>query len=251
MIVLNFHRVESPTGLELTRVSLGRFTRLVDFVGSSQLTPAVLGADPLAVEGRSLFTFDDGFASVAEHALPLLHKRAWTAIVFLVTDAIGGSDDWDVRLLGRRRLMMSWPVVKEWAAQGFEFGSHTCRHRDLTALSPKSLATEVGDSKRRIEDTLGKDVRFFSYPFGRSNERVVEAVRHAGYRAAFALGQAHASAVDEFAIPRVNVNALTTLYQLRRVLSGGTIPWTSRFFSSLSAGSATVGNWGRQANAGS
>lgn len=244
MTVLNFHRVESPTGLELTRVSPTRFTRIVEFVESSGQPPIAIGHDPFESKERTLFTFDDGFASVAEQALPVLQGHGKTAIVFLITDAIGGNDDWDVRVLGRKRPMMSWPVVKEWSAQGFEFGSHTCHHRDLTALSPRSLAAEVEESKQRIEDAIGKEVRFLSYPFGRFNERVVDAVRRAGYRAAFALGETRANVPTEFAIPRVNVHALTTFFQLRRVLNSGTIPWTSRFFSSLSAGSATVGNWG-------
>jgi peptidoglycan/xylan/chitin deacetylase (PgdA/CDA1 family) len=244
MVVLNFHRVESPTGLELTRVSPARFARILDLVGSLEEQPSGLGQTPIGLRGRTVFTFDDGFASVAESAVPLLRERGWNAIVFLITGAMGGSDDWDVRVLGRRRPMMSWAQVKSAAEQGFEFGSHTCRHRDLTVLSARALAAEVEDSKRRIEDTLGREVRHFSYPFGRFNERVVEAVRRAGYQAAFALGLAHPSVAGEYAIPRVNVHALTTLYQLRRVLAGGNIPWTTRFFSSLSAGSATVGNWG-------
>jgi peptidoglycan/xylan/chitin deacetylase (PgdA/CDA1 family) len=241
VIVLNFHRVERPTGLEINRIRPDRFARFLDVIGESGLVVGKPGRDPLKVMPEVLITFDDGFASINDHALPMLQDRGWGAVIFLISGFVGCNDDWDVRILGRRRPLLTWSQVKAWSDAGFVFGSHSHTHRDLTALTPASLTRELLDSKREIEDATGRDVTALSYPFGRHNERVRDAVRDAGYDAAFAV---NGSAGDRFAIPRVNIHSLMTIRELRSILMTDPKPtWPTRLFTSLSAGSATVGNW--------
>lgn len=241
MHVLNFHRVESPTGLEINRVSPRRFGQLLDVVSDSGLSVGRPGRDPLKIMPEVLITFDDGFASIGEFALPQLRDRGWAAIIFLISGSVGQGDDWDVRVLGRRRSLMSWPEVRRWSEAGFVYGSHSRTHRDLTALSPTQLTHELVDSKKEIEDTVGCEVKLLAYPFGRHNARVRDAAREAGYDAAFAVS---GESGDRFAIPRVNVHSLMTASELRSVLLDNKPPsWRTRLFTSLSAGSATVGNW--------
>lgn len=241
MIVFNFHRIERPTGLEINRVSPKRFGQLLDVVGNSGLTVGRPGRDLLKIMPEVLLTFDDGFDSVGENALPHLVERGWGAAIFLISGFIGRSDDWDTRILGRSRPLMNWKQVREWSEAGFVFGSHTRTHRDLTALSVSQLERELIDSKSEIEDVIGRPVTLLSYPFGRHNERVRDAVRRIGYDAAFSVSGTFG---DRFAIPRVNVHSLMTGGELRRILTRDPVPsWRTRLFSSLSAGSATVGNW--------
>lgn len=258
MLVLNFHRVESFTGFEITRLSPARFRMLMDILADSRLRVAPLGAEPLASSSDVLITFDDGFASIAEHALPLVHERGWGAIVFLVADAVGTHDDWDVRLLGRRRPMMSWEEARRWSEVGIEFGSHSLTHADLTALSERRLLMELRESRMKIEDKLGQAVRHLSYPYGRHNARVRQMAQGAGYDAAFATDASIEDGVDRYAIPRVNVHNLMSTFQYRSLLrvaspaQGRRDRWfgqgRSRLYTSLSAGSAVVGNWRRQSH---
>ena len=241
MRVLNFHRIEKPTGLEITRLSPARFQQVLDCVGESGRVVGRYARDPLTIMPEVLFTLDDGFASICDSALPELRKRGWNAVIFLISEAVGRSDDWDVRILGRQRPMMNWDQAREWSQAGFTFGSHTRSHSDLTSLTPARLRAELVDSKQKIEDELRQEVRYLSYPFGRHNLRVREAAHDAGYSAAFATS---GETGDRYAIPRVNVHALMTLFELRHLLStDGQPSWRSRLFTSLSAGSATVGNW--------
>lgn len=241
MIVLNFHRVERPTGLEINRMGPDRIARFLDAIGESGLSVGRPRRDPLKVMPEVLITFDDGFSSINDHALPMLQELGWGAVIFLISGFLGRNDDWDVRILGRRRPLLTWSQVKAWSDAGFVFGSHSRTHRDLTALTPASLERELLDSKREIEDAIGREVMTLSYPFGRHNERVRDAARDAGYDAAFAV---NGSAGDRFAIPRVNIHALMTIRELRSILMADARPtWPTRLFTSLSAGSATVGNW--------
>lgn len=241
MIVLNFHRVEPPTGLEINRVSRKRFGQLLETVEKTGLSVGRPGRDPMKVMPEALITFDDGFASIGDSALPQLQQRNWGAVMFLISGFIGRKDDWDVRVLGRSRPLMSWPQVRQWSDAGFVLGSHTRTHRDLTALAPLQLKQELTESKSKIEDAIGREVTLLSYPFGRHNARVRDAAREAGYDAAFAIS---GEPGDRFAIPRVNVHSLMTTSELRSVLLDNKLPsWRTRLFTSLSAGSATVNNW--------
>ena len=256
MLILNFHRIESPTGLEITRVAPARFRRLLNMIDQSGLAVAKLGTDLLAAENHVLLTFDDGFGSIAWNALPELRRHGWGAVVFLIAASIGTTDDWDVRLLGLRRMMMNWDDIYEWSGAGIEFGSHTMTHADLTALSDVALRAELRDSKDKLENKLGRLVRFISYPFGRHNERVRQAVSEAGYEAAFATSGKLWHHHEKWAIPRVGINGLTSVFEfqsmLRAAANGGggegqtwRRHWHGRVFESLNAGSAAVGNWRR------
>lgn len=241
MIVLNFHRIEGPTGLEINRVSPKRFGQLLDILEESGISVASPGRDPLKIMPEVLLTFDDGFESIARNALPQLVERGWGAVIFLISGSIGGEDNWDTRILGRSRPIMGSQQIREWSEAGFVFGSHTRSHRDLTALTTSRLDSELRESKCGIEDITGRAVSLLSYPFGRHNERVRDAARRAGYDAAFAVSGA---AGDRYAIPRINVHALMTTGELQGILTDDPKPsWRTRLFSSLSAGSATVGNW--------
>jgi peptidoglycan/xylan/chitin deacetylase (PgdA/CDA1 family) len=252
MLALGFHRIEPPTGLEITRIGRARFERLLAMIEAAGLQGRT--GDPAATAaGQVMLTFDDGYRSVTDAALPMLAQRAWSAVVFLIAGSVGKTDDWDVSLLGPKRRMMSWSDAREWAGQEIEFGSHTVTHADLTALSDRSLETELRESKTMIEEELGRPVRYLAYPFGRHNLRVRAAAQEAGYEAAFATGAGLSD--DRFAIPRAMIHGLTTLFEFRAILRKAERDeesrpvhrgsWRSRFFQDLNAGSATVSNWRR------
>lgn len=70
--------------------------------------------------------------------------------------------------------------VKE-LANDFEIGSHTINHPVLSSLSVDELNSEVADSKEWLENLLKMNVNSFCYPKGKYNERVIQAVKEAGY----------------------------------------------------------------------
>jgi peptidoglycan/xylan/chitin deacetylase (PgdA/CDA1 family) len=83
---------------------------------------------------------------------------------------------------------LSWDEVRQLRAEGFAIGSHTVNHPILSALEPEPLGWELAESKRVIEQQLGEECTAFAYPNGRwrdVSDEVIEAVRRAGYKAAF------------------------------------------------------------------
>jgi peptidoglycan-N-acetylglucosamine deacetylase len=66
----------------------------------------------------------------------------------------------------------------------FEIGAHTLHHPDLTGVPSETAETEIFESKRRLEDLLGRPCEAFCFPKGRFHLRHVDMVRRAGFRCA-------------------------------------------------------------------
>jgi len=83
-------------------------------------------------------------------------------------------------------LMMNWNEVQQIAASPLcTIGSHTMTHCRLANVPMDDLAYELEESKRQIEEQIGIEVRYISYPFGWEtdvNEQVFEATKNVGYR---------------------------------------------------------------------
>jgi peptidoglycan/xylan/chitin deacetylase (PgdA/CDA1 family) len=124
-----------------------------------------------------LITFDDGYADIAESALPLLVSYRFAAVVLIVTDFIGGTNLWKGEVGLGMQSLLSAAQIRSWAAQGIEFGSHTRTHPDLTTLSPLELSEEVGGSVGVLEQLTGSRPTAFAYPYGCWNEAVREYAR--------------------------------------------------------------------------
>lgn len=82
------------------------------------------------------------------------------------------------------RQAMSWNQIREMNAAGIEFGSHTVFHGLLPYLSESEVASEVAESKRRIEEQLQTRCQFFAYPNGDHDSIANAKIKNLGYRAA-------------------------------------------------------------------
>ena len=113
-----------------------------------------------------LITFDDAYADLPQHALPILQRHKFTATIFVVTRRLGGVSDWDPVHLP----IMSAQQVVEWSQAGIEFGAHGRTHRDLSTLSQQDLDFEVVGCREDLEQIVGRKVAAFAYPFGSHSE---------------------------------------------------------------------------------
>lgn len=124
-----------------------------------------------------LLTFDDGYADIADYALPVLRRHGFSAAVYIVTGQLGGTNAWDEVQGGGTHRLMTLEQIRYWAAQGIEFGAHTRTHPDLTRLSAAELAAEVSGSKNDLASLLGSPVVSFVYPYGEVSEAAYELAR--------------------------------------------------------------------------
>jgi peptidoglycan/xylan/chitin deacetylase (PgdA/CDA1 family) len=123
--------------------------------------------------------------------------------------------------------MMSWEQVAGLADAGIECGGHSHTHRELDTLRQSSVAREVQASRDALRDAIG-EVRTFAYPHGHHSQRVVRAVRDAGYESACAVGdQLLRPPGDRWALSRLVVRGGMTAVDLERALSPPRLRGTS------------------------
>ena len=128
-------------------------------------------------ENPVLVTFDDGYADLAEHALPVLQRCGFRAAIFVVSARLGQTNAWDEAAGSGTHRLLSDDQIRHWAGLGMEFGSHSRTHPDLTTLPPDELQQEVTSAKSDLERVLERPVISFAYPFGFHTARVVECAR--------------------------------------------------------------------------
>ena len=157
--------------------------------------------------GAVALTFDDGFAGLFTHALPVLQRLRLPATVFLVAQTLqpgGRSVDWVDTPPAEPLRTLSLEQVLAMAAAGTTFGSHSFQHLDLTELSDVECLRDLRQSRELLEDLLLRPVPFLAYPRGRHDERVRRAAQDAGFTHAFGLPQTR-EAFGPYAVPRVGV----------------------------------------------
>ncbi|MHA6763525.1 polysaccharide deacetylase family protein [Streptacidiphilus sp. PAMC 29251] len=155
-------------------------------------------------------TFDDGYADLARHALPVLRRNGFTATAFVVAGRLGDHNVWDK---GPRKRLLNRDQVRRLADGGVEIGSHGLLHRSLPGLPAAELIQETRSSREQIEDIVGRRVSGFCYPYGAVDRRVVEAVRESGYTYATAI--AHSPLTGRWALPRSYVGERDNGWRLR------------------------------------
>lgn len=213
VLVLCYHAV-SPTwtaGLSVTPEAFERQVSSLVRKGWAPATFAEVAREHPA--GRTLVvTFDDAFASVKTHALPVLRRLGVRATLFAPTDYVSrqaplawsGLDHWERTPDAAELTPMSWDDLRELADLGWEIGSHSCTHPMLTRLDDATLSTELTRSREECAQRLGRPVTTIAYPYGNCDERVCEFTRQAGYEAAAALSWPSAE-VDPFRHPRIGI----------------------------------------------
>jgi len=194
--VLCYHRVGGPLELAVTRVARRVFERQMTSLARAGWRTLTLDQfaerlQPVHSAIRNpqsafLLTFDDGFASLAEHVYPLLADVGFTATTFLITDYVGRLNTWDVRYTWRRLAHLDWDTIGRWQARGFDFASHTASHARLTWLSDGQAAAELAGSRETLRHRLGPQAaRAVAYPFGARDERIERLACAAGYELGF------------------------------------------------------------------
>ncbi|MDX1918323.1 MAG: polysaccharide deacetylase family protein [Candidatus Caenarcaniphilales bacterium] len=127
-----------------------------------------------------LLTFDDGYAGIYDHLLPLLRKKyAETGkkvkvVLFLHSGGIG--ERWlDLRYL-------TCAQIREGYAEGyFDLQSHSVSHTDLTKLNTYDLNRELRISQEHLRDCLAglsganQTANYLAYPYGANNILVQKA----------------------------------------------------------------------------
>lgn len=133
-------------------------------------------------------TFDDGFTSVIENALPELRSRNIPSVLFCPTGCWGmrpswvqspSDSAWWERVMAREELqaLASDSLIR--------IGSHSISHPNLLRTGPDVVRRELAGSKAELEHILGRQILWFAFPYGAYDAELVSLARAAGYERIF------------------------------------------------------------------
>jgi peptidoglycan/xylan/chitin deacetylase (PgdA/CDA1 family) len=212
---LLFHSVVPKPELNLSKCSVETFKKFLKLLNehhykavtvSSAATP---GQDLSMAHKKVLITFDDGLATVSNNAMPFLDEFNFKSTVFCVTGFIGKSSSWDVY---KESPHLSAAEIRKISDLGHEIGSHSQTHANLPYLNHNDLAHELRESKKNLEDIVGREVKSISFPHGCWNKRVWETALELGYSYA-TLYRGHSQACDHH-YPVISAHCFDTEYSL-------------------------------------
>ncbi len=116
-----------------------------------------------------VITFDDGRKSVYTLAFPVLQKYGYKATIFVVPQWIDGKE---IPANENYSAFLSWEELEMLRDAGFELGSHSLSHKNLTKLPFTGMMGELNAAEKIISERLGVALRHFAYPYGEWNEPV-------------------------------------------------------------------------------
>lgn len=187
--VLTYHSIDD-TGSPIS-ISLHEFRRHMQALSSagwktSTVSDAIAGLAAGGWPRRSfVLTFDDGYASVGDHAPVELAAHGFRPVLFVISGRVGLSNRWP----GQPSWvpvapLLDWASIRSLAQSGWMLGAHSRSHARLTALSAEEAEQEMIDSKAEIADRCGVAVNAFAYPYGAASPGIRAATgRH--FMAAF------------------------------------------------------------------
>lgn len=227
-LILMYHMVRKPKTSEEVRYAcppkrfyrhLAWLKRHRPLVSLAQVEAALAGEANLP-EGAVAITLDDGHGDNYTNAFPILQELEIPATVFLATGYLGKTNQW-MRSFSQFP-MLTWEQVREMHRHGIAFGAHTVTHPRLPELDPKQAKQEISDSKRAIEDALGRPCRYFAYPYGALDNRCRQLVADAGFTLACSTrsGFNHLER-DPLVLHRIEVTGSDALWKFKQKLTFG------------------------------
>lgn len=135
-----------------------------------------------------MLTYDDTDEEQFTVAKPEMDKYGFKGVYFIMTISIG------------RPRYMSKEQIKQLSDEGHAVESHTWRHdrvdkylttphmdRDLKKIVNNDWDLQLVDTRKKLEDIIGKEIHYFAYPFGIWSKAGIPELRKRGFKLAFQL----------------------------------------------------------------
>ena len=117
-------------------------------------------------KGMVSFTFDDGYQSVYDNALPILQAYGFPGVAYVINNLVEAGENGN-------QGYMTLSELHALENAGWEIGGHTKSHKSLITLSNDELKEEIGESYQYLDDNSFR-VRSMAYPYGGYNSNVIK-----------------------------------------------------------------------------
>lgn len=219
--ILMYHSVDSNDAF--FNVTPEDFEKQMDYINKkgfvvvslSELIHKILNKEN--VSSHICITFDDGYKSVFQNALPVLKKYNMKATMFIAPALLGTnfttSDKVTIEIINKEEF--SNPLNLDC----FEFMSHSYTHKELPKLDEYSVKNELRES---INFFNSETPKIFAYPRGKYSSEVVSILEKEDWLSAVTTEPGLLNKkTNIFLIPRNFVGRYTSLEEFKILLSDG------------------------------
>jgi len=220
--VVMYHAIDCNDKTTKLSVSPESFARQMEFLHKNNYNVVTLEeAIPYIQKKKKTppktlaITFDDGYRNNYICSYPVLKKYNIPATIFVIVKRVGKPG------------YLNWEEIREMSDSGLiTIGSHTMSHLWLPDVKAEALQYELRESKRILEEKLGKSVKTLCYPIGAFDEKVEKAVKEAGYSCAVTTNPGRGTPADDiYAIKRIKISRTSDNMFVFWVETSGIYTW--------------------------
>ncbi len=198
--ILCYHRFSEQASSDPMVVSRADFEAQMNYLAENDFHVISLAAfDRLRAEGglfadrTVVITIDDGYASAADVALPVLERFGFPATLFIYPEFIGGGH------------ALTWSQLRDISRNAlFDVQSHATSHTSLLPQPAEQalkylerIEQEVVTADRTIRRRLGIKPVYLAYPYGDVSRPLLELMEKHGYRLALTVQRGGVALFDD------------------------------------------------------
>lgn len=177
------------------------------FSVAAQINPEIaknaIKVEMLFPEGKSkalILSYDDGAIQDRE-LVKLMNKYHLIGTFHLNSNKLGSDKDFNY---------LKKEEIKD-LYKGHEVSVHTANHPNLPDISKIGVIYEIVEDRKELERLVGYPVRGMAYPFGNTNNAVIEAINGLGIEYARTVGDSY-----NFEIPKDFLRWFPTMHQFAK-----------------------------------
>ncbi len=164
---------------------------------------------------KIIITFDDGYENISKIALDILNQFDQKATCFIVLNKIDNYSNWEEnhKKINSIKLMNSFQI-KEWIENGYEIGSHTLDHKDLTKLTYENKKDQIIKSFSKLNEDYGIKSESFSYPYGKYDQECIDILKeYCSYAVTTKKSLYNKKKNSNYEIPRVSISPKNSIFK--------------------------------------
>lgn len=178
--ILSYHSIEDDKWRfsidpEMLRKQITYLDAHYDFISLKDLEE-YLKNKKFITKPSIVLTFDDGYRDILE-VKNLFDELNVKPALFILADP----ERADHEQLQNEKKLLSKNEILILINEGWEIGSHSMTHPDLSRMSKKELENEICLSKQKLEKDLNIPIRYFAYPRGKYSKKVLDLVEKSKY----------------------------------------------------------------------
>jgi len=196
--ILSYYRIDEPEHVD-SSISFDQFAAHIHEIKRGDYNAIPLSEIVTAIKNNQVLpsktiaiTFEGGFRSINDKAIPLLMDHNIPFTIFIASNATHIPTHLD------------WKTLKKISKyKGASFGILPADYKHITHLEKADITRLINKSRIAFKDNMGFESKFFSYPFGEISTMLQGIISTQGFDAAFGAhsGPAHAQS-NMLEIPR-------------------------------------------------